>query len=56
MFAGSSLRCFCAQLLDALGLVEMRPLDLQDVGRLLALDDLLVGAVDLLLEVLPPCT
>src|SRR6185369_9314143 len=29
-----------------------RPLDLQDVGRLLTLDDLLIGAVDLLLEVL----
>src|SRR4029077_9602612 len=40
------------QALDALGFVQMRPLDLQDVGRLLTLDDLLVGAVDLLLEVL----
>src|SRR5258708_27768953 len=37
---------------DALGLVEVSPLDPQDVRGLLALDDLLVGAVDLLLEVL----
>src|SRR5437899_7448670 len=40
------------QALDALGLVQVRPFDLEDMGRLLALDDLLVGAVDLLLEVL----
>ena len=38
--------------LDALGLVEVSPFDPQDVRGLLALDDLLVGAVDLLLEVL----
>src|SRR5262245_45604595 len=40
------------QLFDALRLVEMRPFHLEDMGRLLACDDLLVGAVDLLLEVL----
>src|SRR5262249_23088012 len=40
------------QPLDALGLVEMSPFDAQDVGGLLAFDDLLVGAVDLLFEVL----
>src|SRR6188474_615989 len=39
------------ELLDALGLVEVSPFDPQDVRGLLALDDLLVGAVDLLLEV-----
>src|SRR5437660_10065752 len=38
--------------LDALGLVQVRPFDPEDVGRLLTLDDLLIGAVDLLLEVL----
>src|SRR5258705_2931960 len=38
--------------LDALGLVEVSPFDAQDMRGLLALDDLLVGAVDLLLEVL----
>jgi hypothetical protein len=38
--------------LDALGLVQVSPFDPQDVRGLLALDDLLVGAVDLLLEVL----
>src|SRR5256885_1810565 len=46
------LEILLRQPLDALGLVEMRPLDFQNVGRLLAFDDLLVGAVDLLLEVL----
>src|SRR5258708_19502639 len=40
------------ELLDALGLVEMSPFDPQDVRGLLTLDDFLVGAVDLLLEVL----
>src|SRR5258708_23224013 len=40
------------QALDALGFVEIVPFDLQDVRGLLALDDLLVGAVDLLFEVL----
>src|SRR5215470_10159571 len=40
------------QPLDALGLVEVSPFDAQDVRGLLAFDDLLVGAVDLLLEVL----
>src|SRR5689334_2966172 len=40
------------ELFDALGLVEVSPFDPQDVRGLLALDDLLVGAVDLLLEVL----
>src|SRR6516164_9009602 len=40
------------QALDALGFVQVRPFDLEDVGRLLTLDDLLVGAVDLLFEVL----
>src|SRR6188474_3452629 len=40
------------ELFDALGLVEVSPFDPQDVGGLLALDDLLVGPVDLLLEVL----
>src|SRR5947207_6787016 len=43
---------FYGEPLDALGLVEMSPFDAQDVGGLLALDDLLVGAVDLLFEVL----
>src|SRR5258708_17532632 len=37
---------------DALSLVEVSPFDPQDVRGLLTLDDLLVGAVDLLLEVL----
>src|SRR5260370_12090701 len=37
---------------DALGLVQVSPFDPQYVRGLLALDDLLVGAVDLLLEVL----
>src|SRR5690348_16820283 len=36
------------EMLDALSLVEMSPFDLEDMGGLLALDDLLVGAVDLL--------
>src|SRR5262245_6368818 len=40
------------ELFDALGFVEMSPFDSQDVRGLLALDDLLVGAVDLLLEIL----
>ena len=46
------LEMLLRQPLDALGLVEMRPLHPEDVGRLLAFDDLLVGAVDLVLEVL----
>src|SRR3979409_1531533 len=37
---------------DALGLVEVSPFDPQDVRGLLALDDLLIGAVDRLLKVL----
>src|SRR5260221_849535 len=43
---------FVGEPFDALGLVEVSPFDTQDVRGLLALDDLLVGAVDLLLEVL----
>ena len=46
------LEMLLRQPLDALGLVEMGPLHPEYVGRLLAFDDLLVGAVDLLLEVL----
>src|SRR5439155_24420971 len=46
------LEMLLGQALDALSLVEMGPFDPQDVRGLLALDDLLVGAVDLLLEVL----
>src|SRR5262249_11928977 len=42
------------QRLDARRLVEVSPLDLEDVSGLLAGNDLLVGAVDLLLEVLHP--
>src|SRR5262245_48994984 len=42
------------ELFDALGLIEVSPFDPQDVRGLLAPDDLLVGAVDLLLEVLHP--
>src|SRR3982075_2866320 len=37
---------------DALGLVEVSPFDPQDVRGLLALDDRVVGTVDLLFEVL----
>src|SRR4029079_12828781 len=46
------LQIFLGELLDALGLVEVSPFDPQDVRGLLALDDLVVGAVDPLLEVL----
>src|SRR5262249_53333819 len=42
------------QRLDARRLVEVCPLDLEDVSGLLAGNDLLVSAVDLLLEVLHP--